>query len=84
MKVKTLSLILFAGVLLASCTKNYVCTCTSTVGKASYTYRNAFNYKKDAETWCNGSESADGSNVTCSLEVSKKKKSKDKSDDKED
>jgi hypothetical protein len=76
MKLKTLFLVVVSGTFLASCTKNYVCNCTSTVGKASYQYRSAFNYKKDAETWCNGSKGADGSNVTCSLEVNKIKKSK--------
>lgn len=65
---------------LGSCMKNYTCQCTSTVGTASYLEDNTFIHKKDAQAWCEGSNGAEGSNVTCTLQDTKtKKKKKDSS-----
>lgn len=77
MKIKTLMLVLVSGLFFVSCTKNYTCTCTSTVGKAEYTNRAAFIKKSEAESWCTGSDQAEGSNVVCELVSTKLKKKKD-------
>jgi|GEM_PF-3713974 len=76
MKIKTILFLAASGAFLISCTKNYTCTCHSTVGKRDYTEYATFIKKSDAKSWCEGSNSAEGSNVTCSIEVSKLKKKK--------
>ena len=75
MKIKTILFLAASGAFLISCTKNYTCTCHSSVGKRDYIETATFIKKSEAKTWCEGSNSADGSNVACTLEVTKKAKS---------
>lgn len=77
MKIKSLLLLIGSSTLLVACAKNYTCKCTSTVGKAEYELNATFNKKSEAESWCVGSDSAEGSNVTCALVSDKIKKKKD-------
>jgi hypothetical protein len=81
MKIKTILFLAISGAFLVSCTKNYTCNCHSTVGKSDYYEYATFIKKSEAKTWCEGSNSAEGSNITCTLEVTKlKKKKEDKKD----
>jgi hypothetical protein len=65
MKTLLLSAFAFGVFSLASCAKDYTCTCTSNTGySSSVTYHAK---KKDAEAACNTSASSGGVTYTCSI-----------------
>ncbi len=63
--------VVFAALSMASCKKNYQCTCVSTFTNGNYTfYAGAKSSKKDAQNWCSAFQSANaqpGVNTICTL-----------------